>query len=124
MVYATVARQNSRSNINRIDRNALDPSVLHDTGNLKRRIVGSQRTHQVERRVQTSSDAARGDDAHATQRHLSATGNRLATTRVAHGVATLARDRLAASMLHVRALGLVDLLAALLDDVPTCGEYV
>ena len=40
------SRGSRSSNIDRIDRNTLDPRILHSTSDLQGRVVGSQRTHQ------------------------------------------------------------------------------
>ena len=110
-----LAQRSTRSNVNRINRNALDPGILHNTGDLQGRIVRNQRTYQVQASIQAGSDAARGDDTHTTERHGCTPRNGLAAAGLLPGVATLAGNRLAAGMLGVGALFLA--VAGLLDNV-------
>jgi hypothetical protein len=86
--------------------------------------VRSQGSHQVQACVETCSDAASRDDAHAAQRHLCTPGNGLAAARVLPGIAALSSDRLPASIRCVVALWLWWRLTGLLDDVPDEGELL
>lgn len=112
------SRGSRSSNIDRIDRNTLDPRILHSTSDLQGRVVGSQRTHQVEAGIEPSGHTTGGDNTHTAQRHGSTPSDRLAATRVTPCVATLASNRLPTGMSGVGALGSAWWLTRLLDDVP------
>ena len=81
-----------RLNVDRINRNAFYPSILHNTSDLKSRLVRDQRTDQVQSGIQTSSDSARGDDTHTPEGHGCTSSDGLATARVPPGIAALASD--------------------------------
>jgi len=76
-------RETYRLHIDRIDRDTLDPSILHHARDLEGRIVRGQRTDQVQAGIKTSRNAARGNDPHAAQRHRGTSSDGLAATRVA-----------------------------------------
>jgi hypothetical protein len=76
-------------NVDRIDRHALDPGVLHDASNLEGRVVGSQGTNQVKAGIEACSDTTGGDDAHTAQRHGGTPGDGLAAAGIAPSVAAL-----------------------------------
>ena len=105
-------------NVDRIDRHALDPGVLHDASNLEGGVVRSQRTNQIKTGIEACSDTTGGDDAHAAQRHGGTPGDGLAATGIAPSVAALASNRLPTGMSGVGALGSAWWLTRLLDDVP------
>ena len=113
MSSSCLARGIEWSNVYRIDRNALDPGILHYTSDLQGRVVRNQRTHQVQARIQTGRDTARGDDAHTTERHLGTTGDGLATARLLPGIASLACNGFPPTILCV----LVPATTGLPDDV-------
>ena len=98
--------------IDRVNRDALDPGILHSASHIKGGIMRNQRTNKIQSGVQTSRDTARCNDTHATEGELGTPGDGLAALGVLPGIAALASNGLSPAVLCVGAL-----VTGLLDDV-------
>jgi len=115
------------SNINRINNDALLPTVLHSITDLLGTVVTNQRTHQIHSSINPTNTPSRSHNPHPTQSHRAPSNNTL-STRITHPphltpLPQRARRRLtllARNLLeHVRVMlqVLSEIEAALINDV-------